>query len=102
MVRHLLLVVVLVLLLLPSSHSSVGLFGKLSSEMQTNMDQLINLIGIKEERSSAQSAPPASTYESPKPSYKEEIHFKNSLMRKSTDQFGDPYDFLGLQIHMAK
>ena len=75
MVRHLLLVVVV--LLLPSSHSSVGLFGKLSSEMQTNMDQLINMIGIKDQRSSSQS-PPATTYESPKPSYKGEIHFKNS------------------------
>ena len=78
MVRHLLLVVV-VLLLLPSPHTSVGLFGKLSSEMQTNVDQLINMIGIKDMRSSAQSAPPATTYESPKPSYKGEIHFKNSL-----------------------
>ena len=71
MVRHLLLVVVL---LLPSSLSSVGLFGQLSAEMQTNVDQLINMIGIKDKRS-----PATTTYEAPKPSYKEDFHYKNSL-----------------------
>ena len=76
MVRHLLLVVVL---LLPSSFSSVGLFETLSAEMQTNMDQLIDLIGIKDKRSSAQSAPPTTTYNAPKPSYKEEFHYNYSL-----------------------
>ena len=74
MVRQLLLV--LLVLLLPSSYTSVGLLGKLSSEMQTNMDQLINMIGIKDKRSSAQSTLPATTYESPKPSYKGSSIFK--------------------------
>ena len=40
------------------------------------MDQLINMIGIKDKRGSAQSTIPATTYESPKPSYKGEIHLK--------------------------
>ena len=75
MVRHLLLVVLL--LLLPSSYSAAGLFGKLSEEMQTNVDQLINMIGMKDKRNAAQSAP--ATYEALKPSYKGEIYHKNSL-----------------------
>ena len=77
MVRHLL--IVLLVLLLPSSYSAVGLFGKLSSEMQSNVDQLINMIGIKDKRSSPQSAPPATTYESPKPSYKGSFIFINLI-----------------------